>query len=606
MRFRTKTILGVAIIEMVLLAILIGSTISILRDSNENEIRSRAQLGAKLIASAAKDAVISEDLATLHSLTEEALSSGQIDYLRIFDSQRRVLAENGPKELLKKPFKIDPDIQHVDDGVFDCAALVEVGGIRYGEVQLGVSIEPLQALLASSKRWAAGVAIVELLLVGFFSWLLGSYLTRQLSGFRAAIDMYALGNFAHRIPITSKDELADTATSLNEMARKLSENKVQLAKEEHLRIEAQADLEWALSSVEDRNEQLNTIFELSPDGYVSFDQAHKVKFVNSAFSRMTGLASIQILGLSESEFLLALSSLCGEIKEDSTFKSLSALVDKRFPTDVKHDDRVVIQILTPYKRSLEVRLRSAIAKSVSQIFYCRDITFESEVDQMKSEFLSTAAHELRTPMSSIYEFSELLLNCEFTEPERREYLEIIHKQSQFIDSIITDLLDLARIDARKGKDIVLSTLPLGDFISRTIASFNLPQGRVTPTWTIGKECYVNADGRRLTQAFFNVLSNAYKYSPNGGDVIISLQTKAIDGVDLVGIRVQDNGIGMTPEQLKRVFERFYRADSSGSIPGTGLGMSITKEIMDLHHGSIEVSSRIGVGTTVTLWLTLLN
>lgn len=597
MRFRTKTILGVAIIEVVLLAILIGSTLSILRDSNENEIESRARLGARLIASAAKDAVISEDLATLHSLAVEALASGQIDYLRIYDNQGRVLAQQGPHDLLARPFKSDSDIRTVDDGVFDCKADVEVGGIRYGEVQLGISIAPLQALLASSRQWAAGVALVELLLVGLFSWLLGSYLTRQLLAFRTAIDMYASGNFAHRIPISGDDELAETAVSLNEMAHKLAENRALLAHAEQLRSEAQNDLEWALASVEDRNEQLDTIFELSPDGFVSFDRSHRVKYVNSAFTAMTGLGHSQLVGIAEAEFLTTLSALSGAAREE-TQRILERLVLKH----VEHGDRVLIPVCNPARHILEVRLRRPTAKTVAQIFYCRDVTYETEVDNMKSEFLSTAAHELRTPMSSIYGFSELLLNCDFPDAERREYLEIIHRQSQLIDSIITDLLDLARIDARQGKDIVLQDLELSGFITHTLTAFKLPAGRDRPVWHAAEACHVQADNRRLTQALFNVLSNAYKYSPQGGAVSVSVLRKQADGAAWVGVMVRDAGIGMSPEQLSRIFDRFYRADDSGSIPGTGLGMSITKEIMELHHGTIEVDSQLGGGTSVTLWL----
>jgi signal transduction histidine kinase len=589
------------------LAILVGTTLSILRDSNEHEIERRAQLGAKLIASAAKDAIIAEDVATLHSLTEEALSSGQIAYLRILDRQGHVLAEQGSADLLARVFTIDSDIRNVDDGIYDWSSAVTVGGIRYGEVRLGISVAPLQALLISSQRWAGGVALVELLLVGLFSWLLGSYLTRQLRAFRAASDMFAAGQLAHRIPVTGNDELAETAISLNEMARRLSENLALLAQEEQLRIAAQADLEFALAAVEDRNEQLNSIFELSPHGFVSFDQQSRVKYLNTAFIRMTGLDLKRLIGMSESEFITTLAKLCVDKNGQSSLDELRELLQKSdinraAASSSQPEDKAILKIGAPYAHSLEVRARRAHAKTVSRIFYCRDVSYEYEVDRMKTEFLSTAAHELRTPMSSIYGFSELLLNCQFSEPERREYLQIIHKQSQLIDAIISDLLDLARIDARQGKDIVLQPLQLGAFIEHTLSSLNIPQGRIQPKWQMTQDYAVLADSRRLTQALFNVLSNAYKYSPHGGDIHISLHKQRRGDSDYVGIRVQDSGIGMTPEQVLRVFERFYRADSSGNIPGTGLGMSITKEIIELHHGSIEVYSKPGEGCTVTIWL----
>jgi signal transduction histidine kinase len=106
----------------------------------------------------------------------------------------------------------------------------------------------------------------------------------------------------------------------------------------------------------------------------------------------------------------------------------------------------------------------------------------------------------------------------------------------------------------------------------------------------------------MQQAITNLLSNAYKYSPAGGEVGIGFVTEADTDRRRVGIVVRDQGIGMTPAQLARVCERFYRADTSGKILGTGLGMSIVKEIVELHGGELELASTVGAGTTVTIWL----
>jgi len=102
------------------------------------------------------------------------------------------------------------------------------------------------------------------------------------------------------------------------------------------------------------------------------------------------------------------------------------------------------------------------------------------------------------------------------------------------------------------------------------------------------------------------VSNAYKYSPQGGDIDLDLVWRDRDGHSECGIRVTDHGIGMTEDQLARVFERFFRADTSGNIPGTGLGMTIVKEIVELHGGQVSLSSQFGVGTTVVLWVPVLG
>jgi signal transduction histidine kinase len=115
--------------------------------------------------------------------------------------------------------------------------------------------------------------------------------------------------------------------------------------------------------------------------------------------------------------------------------------------------------------------------------------------------------------------------------------------------------------------------------------------------------YLVADAGKLQQAILNILSNAYKYSPAGSQVVITLDVKTeADKLAHAYIHISDQGTGMTPEQLSRVFERFYRADTSGKVPGTGLGMSIVKEIIELHHGSTTLVSALGVGTCVSLCL----
>jgi len=159
MRIRTKTILGIATIELVLLAILVGSALSVLRESNEAELMRRVQLGGVLLASAAKDAVISQDLATLDSLVIEAMNSGQIDMVRIVDADGVILAQRGDAAVLARPFHKEVHPDQVNDGILDWASPVSAGGIQHGEVQLGIAIAPLTALLNSARHWAGRSAV---------------------------------------------------------------------------------------------------------------------------------------------------------------------------------------------------------------------------------------------------------------------------------------------------------------------------------------------------------------------------------------------------------------------------------------------------------------
>ena len=147
----------------------------------------------------------------------------------------------------------------------------------------------------------------------------------------------------------------------------------------------------------------------------------------------------------------------------------------------------------------------------------------------------------------------------------------------------------------------METVPLQDIVRLVADDYSPPTGRARPVLS---DCevpvYVKADRGKPQQAIMNVLSNAYKYSPDGRDVVIECQLQ--DDCRYVAITIRDQGMGMSQEQAQRVFERFYRADASGHIPGTGLGMSIVKEIIEIMGGKVSVNSEPAVGTAVTILL----
>ncbi|OYU81697.1 MAG: histidine kinase, partial [Burkholderiales bacterium PBB5] len=197
------------------------------------------------------------------------------------------------------------------------------------------------------------------------------------------------------------------------------------------------------------------------------------------------------------------------------------------------------------------------------------------------------------------------LNRPAPEAKRRDGLETIHRQSSLLISMVNELLDLARIEARQGKDLQRGPHALGALIDRTVAAL-MVQGdprQVTLDVRHG-ELVLPLDPDKIVRALTNVLGNAYKYSPAGGEIRLHTVTGVHEGRPAVGVCVSDEGIGMSADQAARVFERFFRADPSGNIPGTGLGMSLVKEIMVLHGGGAELRSAPGQGTQVTLWFPL--
>ncbi len=348
-------------------------------------------------------------------------------------------------------------------------------------------------------------------------------------------------------------------------------------------------------TLQERGAQLDAIFALSPDGFVSFDGRRRVHYVSPAFAQLTGLAERDLRGLGEDDFL-ALWRGFGRLRPEQ-LPSFAAL---RPGTDGAAGARLLVDLERPRRRVLQVALRTGDGAAVSQLLHVRDVTHETEVDQMKSEFLSTAAHELRTPIASIYGFVELLLHRKMSPERQRDAMETVHRQTGLMITIINELLDLARIEARRGKDFEFERTELASLVRECTHDFTVPEGRAAPVLRLpASPVWVSVDRGKLLQALRNVLSNAYKYSPAGGEVWVTLQCAPSEGGSPTAtLSIRDHGMGMTPEQLRRVCERFYRADTSGSIPGTGLGMAIVKEIVELLGGRLSLASTPGEGTTV--------
>ena len=356
--------------------------------------------------------------------------------------------------------------------------------------------------------------------------------------------------------------------------------------------------------LQDRMEELQAIFKLSPDGFVSFDCGGRVSQVSPAFSRLTGLGAEAVTGLDNDAFTRALADLC---VHSACYRGAGVLVGLPQPGADRrlHLDWETIELKVPAGRVLEVRLRQCNSFTVSQILYLRDVTRETEIDRMKTQFLEMAAHELRTPLTSVLGYTEVLLTHTLDAPEHREVLDIVHQQAEHVTSIVNELLDLVRIDSRRGQDFVVQPLSLQGLVAEALWACKPAPGRAAPViWApeSGRTLWVRADRRKLVQVLGNLISNAYKYSPSGGEIRIGYPVAVHEGAVWYAVEVSDQGLGMTPAQLARCFERFYRADTSGKIPGTGLGLCIVKEIMDLHGGRIEIRSTLGQGTTVTVWL----
>ena len=227
-----------------------------------------------------------------------------------------------------------------------------------------------------------------------------------------------------------------------------------------------------------------------------------------------------------------------------------------------------------------------------------------EVDRMRSEVVATVSHELRTPLTAITGFLELLLEDE-DDPGREPLLAAAHRSAIRLSALVEDLLSTARIEAAGAgsgePDVVVD---LGTVVREAVASVAQIFMRRGQTLTVEPadpgSWPVAGDERQLDRVLVNLLSNASKYTPEGGRVELHVTPQGRD----VAIAITDTGIGIPTEEHDRLFDRFYRASTAGDSPGTGLGLSIVKTIVDRHGGRVQVHSAPGCGSTFTVTLPL--
>jgi PAS domain S-box-containing protein len=224
-------------------------------------------------------------------------------------------------------------------------------------------------------------------------------------------------------------------------------------------------------------------------------------------------------------------------------------------------------------------------------------------DARRSKYLATATHELRTPMASVLGFSELLGKREFDPQTGQELVNIIHAQAKVLISVTNQLLDLARIEAGGRAALRIGTHSMADILDQSLQTLAPLERNARITLAIAPDVpLVAADPQRLQLALANVIGNALDYSAAGTTVTVTVQPQDHRGLPGVEVRVADQGIGMTTEQLIRMYDPFYRAKALPDVAGSGLGLAIFKEIIELHNGTLEVDSAPGQGTVVSLVL----
>lgn len=353
------------------------------------------------------------------------------------------------------------------------------------------------------------------------------------------------------------------------------------------RLRAEEGLRKALSDAEEARDKIDAILRSAADGLLVVDTSGRVVLANHAAEELLGIAPSEALGRQVQEILRERFSGRDPIppmQEEGTWD---------LPLRKNGGNPRILQARSSPIRDREGRLGGVVIS-------LQDRTRDREVDRMKTEFISTAAHEFRTPLTSIQGFSELLLSRTLPPGEQHEFLLYIHEKALALGRLVGDLLDIARIEAGHALRLQRSPWPLREIIRQAAPLMrsefprHLFRVRVKDP---GEPLYVDRD--KIGQVLENLLSNAIKYSPEGTLVRVAGRKAGRCYVVLI----KDQGVGMTPEQLTRIFDKFYRADASNrAVGGIGLGMSIAKSIVEAHGGEIRVRSRPGRGTSVAFTL----
>jgi signal transduction histidine kinase len=259
---------------------------------------------------------------------------------------------------------------------------------------------------------------------------------------------------------------------------------------------------------------------------------------------------------------------------------------------------------------LSAPTRDTLGQLTGRVWIVSDVTRERESDRLKTEFISVVSHELRTPLTSILGYTELLLAREFAPAEQREFVKTVYNEANHLSQIVEDLLGISRLEAGSVK-LNLWVVSLRQLIGELTAQLTHHlSGRHRMVIHMPQQlppAYVDRD--KVKQIMFNLLTNAAKYSPRGGEIGLTVEEPAELPPEhpsgrFLRITVSDQGIGIAAEDLPRIWERFYRVDNSNTrrIGGTGLGLSITRALVELHGGRIWVESIPGKGSAFSFTL----
>ncbi len=352
--------------------------------------------------------------------------------------------------------------------------------------------------------------------------------------------------------------------------------------------------------VNNANAYMINMLESINNGLMAVDKQKKITLINRNATAILGIKKPDILGTPYDKIL------SGKLKKemDSLFEDI---LTKGYAAEsmVNHTPYKEVNIMVGITVSL---LTDKNKQTIGTIFIFRDMSASKEIerltnlDKMKSEFVSNVSHELRTPLSVIKSYTEALLNQ--VKPEdaatRENFLSVIDTETDRLAGIVGNLLDLARIESGKFR-LQITRFPITELINSVVHIMKSRKDNITIITDFEPNLpKIDADEEKIREVLINLIANSIKFSPTGGIISVQVEIKN----QFMACSISDTGIGIPKDKLKKIFEKFFRVDNSDTseIEGTGLGLSIVKHIIDLHHGRISVDSSLGKGSVFTFYL----
>lgn len=433
-----------------------------------------------------------------------------------------------------------------------------------GFCRVAMPMETVNTALGNLQRILLFVSIAGSILAILFSIFITGAIIKPIKKLTQITQSVASGEITSPVEVNSANELGQLSQNFNLMTDRVQEQ---------------------IERISSENERLETILNNMGEGVLLVNGTSEITYANPA--------AIVMLNLPEMYVGRALIEI-------NRIPELQALLTEAEQTEAAAFAEIRLENLQ--ESVAEVTVVPVAAES-EYVIVIHDVSHVRQLERIRADFVANVSHELRTPLTTIQGYAETLLDTKSTKnKKRKEFIVKILKHSTRLSRLVSDLLELARLESGDIK-LKRSLCHLNVFHEQVLDVFEpvLEESGLTLKWEIPEDLpQVNVDSRLFMQVFVNLIDNAIKYTPDGGEIDISAEVveTAADVVNEIVVHIKDTGIGIPSESQPRVFERFYRVDTGRAreMGGTGLGLAISKHILLCHNGRIWLDSELGQGT----------